>query len=678
MHHHLKASSLKPDSVLHNHILNMYGKCGSLKDARNVFEEMPHPNVVSWTSMIAGCSQNGQGDEAMTLYLRMQQSGHLPDQFTFGSIIKACSGLGDVALGRQLHTHVLKSKAGCHLIPQNALIAMYSKFDSIREALQVFSQIVVKDLISWSSIIAGLSKLGYEMEALCWFREMLRQGVFQYQPNEFIFGSLFCVCGTLVEPEYGRQVHAMSVKFGMGGEVFSGSSLTNMYAKCNSLDSARMAFNQIERPDLVSWNAIIAVSACAGETDEAVAYLMQMRRLGLVPDGITFCSLLCAFSNPIILYQGKLIHSCVVKMGFHLDVSVCNTLLTMYSKCSDLGEVFNMFHDIRENANIVSWNALLTACLQHKYAMEVFRLFKLMHNVNEHRPDNVTLGNLVGASAEISSLEMGKQVHCCCIKTGLEMGFKVTNALIDMYTKCGSLESAHLLFDSMGNPDVVSWSSLIVGYAQFGHGEEALNLFETMMRLGVKPNQVTLVGVLTACSHAGQVKEGWRIYETMEREHGIIPTREHCNIVVDLLARAGCLTEAENFITQKVPNPDIVIWKTLLAACKKHNNVEIGERAAENILRIDPTNSTAHVLLCSIYASNSSWEDFARVRSSMRQCGVWKVPGQSWIEDTGGNHVFSGEDCLHPERSRIYRTLEELWLQMSDDCYIMPREEVFE
>ncbi|KAK9289594.1 hypothetical protein L1049_007750 [Liquidambar formosana] len=190
-----------------------------------------------------------------------------------------------------------------------------------------------------------------------------------------------------------------------------------------------------------------------------------------------------------------------------------------------------------------------------------------------------------------------------------------------------------------------------------------------MRSLGIRPNQVTFVGVLTACSHVGLVEDGLQLYRTMETEHGIVPTIEHCSCVVDLLARAGCLNAAEGFINKMAFDPDIVVWKTLLAACKTHGNVEVGKRAAENILKIDPSSSAAHVLLCNIYASTGSWEQVARLRGLMKQRGIKKVPGQSWIEFKDRIHVFVAEDILHPEREKIYTILEELWLQMLDAGY---------
>ncbi|KAL2519888.1 Pentatricopeptide repeat-containing protein [Forsythia ovata] len=654
--------------TLANHILNMYGKCGSIKDARKVFDDMPERNVVSWTSLIAGYSQNGlELEEAIKLYIQMLRAGPVPDQFTFGSVIRACSSMNEVELGRQLHAHVIKMEFGSNLIAQNALIAMHAKFGRINEAHIVFSSIKLKDLISWSSMIAGFSQLGYELEALSCFKEMLCHGT--YQPNEFIFGSVFSACGCLGQPEYGRQIHGVSIKFGLGGDVFSGCSLTDMYGKCGLLCFAKTAFNQIENPDVVSWNALIAAFAYGGDANEAMLNFSRMRYLESRPDYITVRSLLSAFTDPLTLCQGKLVHSYIIKTGLDLDVPVSNTILSMYANCSVWKDAYKMFNNIQSKADLVSWNAILTTCVHHNMAGEVFSLLRMML-LSYNRPDNITLTIVLGACGKITSLEMGDHVYCYATKTGFNIDVSVINGFIDMYVKCGSLESARKLFDCMENPDVFSWSSLIVGYAQFGYGEEALNLFIKMRKSGAKPNQVTLVGVLTACSHVGLVEEGWQLFNTMEEEHGVVPTREHYSCVVDLLARSGRINDAEAFIDQMPFEPDIVMWKTLLAACKTRNNIQVGKRAAENILQIDSSNSSAHVLLSNIYASTGSWKDVATLRSLMRQNGVKKVPGQSWIEVKDNIHVFSAEDGLHPERGRIYTMLEELWLQMIGDTSI--------
>ncbi|XXG52070.1 hypothetical protein AAC387_Pa03g0480 [Persea americana] len=275
VHAHLSKSGSQPDVVLHNHMINMYGKCRSLGDARQVFDAMPERNVVSWTSMISGYSQNSREREAVEMYLRMRCLGLEPDQFAFGSMIRACSGLDDLQLGRQLHCHVMKSEFGSDRIVQNALIAMYAKSDRIDDASDVFIRIETRDLISWGSMIAGFSQQGHELEALCLFKEMLSAGV--YCPNEFIFGSVISACSGIFQLEYGKQAHGLSIKFGLGRDAFVGCSLSDMYAKCGCLDSTKKAFCQIDRPDTVSWNAVIAGFAYSDDANEAMFFFSQMR-----------------------------------------------------------------------------------------------------------------------------------------------------------------------------------------------------------------------------------------------------------------------------------------------------------------------------------------------------------------------------------------------------------------
>ncbi|CAH8353112.1 unnamed protein product [Eruca vesicaria subsp. sativa] len=662
IHDQISKSDCKHDTVLNNHILSMYGKCGSLREAREVFDFMPQRNLVSYTSVITGYSQNGQGLEAIKLYMEMLQAGLVPDQYSFGSVIKACASTGDAVLGKQLHAQVIKLETNSHLFAQNALIAMYVSFGQISDARKVFCGIPVKDVISWGSIIAGFSQLGYEFEALRHLKDMLSYGV--YQPNEYIFGSSLKACSSLLRQDYGSQIHGLCIKSGFSEDPFAGCSLCDMYARCGFLSSARRVFHQIKRPDTASWNVIIAGLANNGYADEAASFFSHMRNSGFVPDATSLRSLLCGQMD---LCQGRQIHSFIVKYGLITDLSVCNSLLTMYSSCSDLCCCFKMFEEFRNRADSISWNAILTACLRHEEPAEMLRLFKLML-ISECDPDHITMGNLLRACVEISSLKLGSQVHCYNLKTGLVLEQFITNGLIDMYAKCGSLEQARMIFDSMDNKDVVSWSSLIVGYAQSGFGEEALVLFKEMNSSDIEPNHVTFVGVLTACSHVGLVEEGLKLYSIMQSEHKIAPTKEHCSCVVDLLSRAGHLDEAEKFINEMDLEPDVVVWKTLLSACKTQGNIDLARKAAENILKIDPFNSTAHVLLCGIHASSGNWEDAALLRSSMKKHDVKKVPGQSWIEVMDERHIFFAEDVLHPERDDIYTVLHNVWLEMVDEC----------
>ncbi|XP_051138634.1 pentatricopeptide repeat-containing protein At3g53360, mitochondrial isoform X1 [Andrographis paniculata] len=669
IHSHVSKSNLLPNMILENHIINMYGKCGSTKDARKVFENMRERNVVTWTALLAGYSNRGLDIESVDLYIQMLQSGLIPDHFTLGNAIKSCASLMEDRLGVQLHVHVIKSEFGSEKIAQHALISMYAKFCRMNEARKIFYRIKSKDLVSWSSMISGLAKTGYELESLCYFKKMLFYGT--YKPNDFIFGSVLSACSALDQPEYGKQIHGMSIKHGYCKDIYAGCALTDMYAKCGFLYSAKAAFDQIENPDIAAWNAMISGFAYGNHSNEAMSIFCQMRHSCSAPDNVTVRSLLCGFVSRSSLSRGRQVHAYVVKTALDLDLPVCNTVLTMYANCSDYTDAFKMFDEIRGNADLVSWNAIITMCLHQHLSSEVFALFRRMRQF-EIAPDHITLTGVLVASGKVSSLETGDQIHCLAVKYGLDFDIKVANALIDMYVKCGSLERARKLFDDMENPDVFSWTSLIVGYAQFGYGGEALNLFRRMKIRGVNPNEVTFVGVLTACSHVGLVEEGMQLFKSMEHEHGVIPTREHFSCIVDLLARAGHIHDAEAFIDRMGFEPDIVMLKSLLASCRGRRSGgggDVGKRVAEKVLRIDPTNSGAHSLICSLYASAGDWENVAMVRSWMREKGVKKVGGRSWIEIKDRIHVFSAIDGLHQERGKVFAMVEELWLQIVDADY---------
>ncbi|OAY70803.1 Pentatricopeptide repeat-containing protein, mitochondrial [Ananas comosus] len=329
----------------------------------------------------------------------------------------------------------------------------------------------------------------------------------------------------------------------------------------------------------------------SGLVDEAIVLFLEMRWLGLKPDDITVRRQL-----PLLPSKGGLMQMF--------------PSATLYFPC-------------------------IRACVQHRQLEEAFQLFKCMRSSMKDL-DHITLNTILSACADLASFDIGKHIHAYSFKVGLETDIMVRNGLIDAYAKCGSLDDARKLFEMMGNNrDVFSWSSLIVGYAQFGYVKESLELFALMRSLGINPNHVTLVGVLTACSRVGFVNEGLYYYNIMEHEYGIVPTKEHSSCVIDLLARAGRLDEAAKFIDQMPFEPDIVMWKTLLAACRVRNNVEIGKRAAEAILKIDPSDSAAYVLLCSIYASSGHWDEFAMLKKLMKSSGVRKFPGKSWIKKKG-------------------------------------------
>ncbi|KAG9456843.1 hypothetical protein H6P81_001351 [Aristolochia fimbriata] len=318
-------------------------------------------------------------------------------------------------------------------------------------------------------------------------------------------------------------------------------------------------------------------------------------------------------------------------------------------------------------ADLVVWNSVIGAYAQNGNAEQALNLFKQMRRA-DFSPNQGTLTSAFRACTSSVMLELGRQVHVQVLK--FDSDLILENALLDMYCKCGSLEEAILLFERMKERDVISWSTMVSGLAQNGQSREALGLFKTMQQSGIRPNYITMVGVLFACSHAGLVDDGWYYYNSMKRLYGIEPGREHLGCMVDLLGRAGRVEEAAKFIDEMQLEADSVSWRTLLNACRVHRNVELAILAAKKVVEYDPEDIGAYVLLSNLYAESRRWRDVERVRETMRNRGVRKDPGCSWIELENQIHVFTLGDKSHPLIDKIILNLNILLQRTAEVGYV--------
>ncbi|KDP37060.1 hypothetical protein JCGZ_06116 [Jatropha curcas] len=350
------------------------------------------------------------------------------------------------------------------------------------------------------------------------------------------------------------------------------------------------------------------------------------------------------------------------------------SMVSGYAKAASFKAARLVFTKMMER-NVISWNALIAGYTQNGENEEALGLFRMLKR-EAICPTHYTFGNLLNACSNLADLQLGRQAHTHVLKHGFQFqagedpDVFVGNALIDMYMKCGSVEEGCRVFENMVERDYVSWNAMIVGYAQNGYGMEALELFRKMLGSGEKPDHVTMIGALCACSHAGLVKEGRHYFSLMTEEYDLVPSKDHYTCMVDLLGRAGCLDEAKNFIETMPMPPDAVVWGSLLGACKVHHNITLGEYVAEKLLEIDPTNSGPYVLLSNMYAELGRWKDVVRVRKLMRHRGVAKQPGCSWIEVLGHVHVFMVKDKRHPQKKEIYLLLKILTQQMKRAGYV--------
>lgn len=450
-----------------------------------------------------------------------------------------------------------------------------------------------------------------------------------------------------------KQVHQHVFSNGYEPKTFLINIFINMYVKFGMLKDAEKMFDEMHDRNVVSWTTMISAYASSNIRDKAFEYLILMLRDGVSPNMYTYSSVLRASGELFRLIQ---IHCSIIKVGLESDVFVRSALIDNYAKGGDLQSAWNVFNEM-VTKDFVVWNSIIGAFAQNSEGDEALNLYKNMKRAGFHA-DQSTLTSVLRACTALALLELGRQVHIHVLKYGQDL--ILNNALLDMYCKCGSLEDANLVFGRMEERDVISWSTMIAGLAQNGHSREAMELFNKMKLSGIRPNYITMVGVLFACSHAGLVEEGWCYFQSMKDDYGIDPGREHYGCMIDLLGRAGKLNEALELVREMECEPDAVTWRALLGASRVHRNVELAQYAAEQILKFDPEDAGTYILLSNIYANSQRWDDVRQIRRSMRVKGVTKEPGCSWIEVDKKIHAFIVGDESHPQIAEVNRCLSQL------------------
>ncbi|KAJ7205384.1 hypothetical protein O6H91_Y485300 [Diphasiastrum complanatum] len=655
LHSDIIKRGFQSDVIVGSTLVNMYAKCGCTEEARELFDNMSERNAVSWNAMIAGYAQNGLGKEALALYEQMKQDGMQPNNITFVLLLKACASLAALEQGQQLHSEIIKRGFQSDVVVASTLVDMYAKCGCTEDAREVFDNMSVRDVVSWNAMIAGYAQNRLGKEALALYEQMKQEGM---QPNNVTVVLLLKAFANLVALEQGRKLHSEIIKRGFLSDVVVASSLVDMYAKCGCTEDARELFDNMSERDVVSWSAMIAGYAQKGLGKEALALYEQMKQEGMQPNNVTFILLLKACASLGALEQGKQLHSEIIKRGFQSDVVVGSTLVDMYAKCGCIEDARELFNNMSER-DVVSWNVMLAGYAPNELGKEALALYEQMKQEGM-QPNNVTFVLLLKACANLAALEQGKQLHSEIIKRGFQSDVVVSSTLVDMYAKCGCTEDARKLFDNMSERDVVSWSAMIAGYAQNGLAQEALALFEQMQREGTKPDEVTYISVLSACAHSGLVDQGRYVFDSMYKSHGVTPTKEHYACMVDLLGRAGCLADAELFINKMPIQPDSVVWMTLLGAARNHGHVEIGRRAFDHVVKLERKNAAPYVLLSNIFAAAGRKDELAKIRNEMKEAGVKKVPGCSWIEVDNQLHAFVVGDVTHPQSKEIQAELDRL------------------
>lgn len=629
-------------------------------------------DLVSWSAMISCFAINNMEFDALVTFLDMLEHGLFPNDYCFTAVIRACSNALYVSIGRAIFGFVLKTGyldsdvcVGC------ALIDMFAKGSSdIDSARLVFKEMQDRNVVTWTLMITRFAQLGYPRDAIDYFFRMLLCG---YKPDRFTLTGVVSACAELGWLSLGQQLHSWVVRLGLASDVCVGCSLVDMYAKCSadgSVENSRKVFDCMPSHNVMSWTTLITGYVQGnGQDQEAINLFYVMIHGHVAPNHFTFSSVLKACANVPDLCIGEQLHAQTVKLGLSSVNCVGNSLVSMYARSGRM-ECARKSFDILFEKNLISYNTLVDAYAKYFNSKEAFEFF---HEIEEHTGlgvNSFTFSSLLSGAAGIGAIGKGEQIHARILKSGFGADLCINNALISMYSRCGNIEAALQVFADMGNHNVISWTSIITGCAKHGFASKALEMFYLMLEAAVMPNEVTYIAVLSACSHAGLINEGWKHFNSMYEIHGVVPRMEHYACMVDLLGRSGLLSEAIEFINSMPFKADALVWRTFLGSCQVHGNTVLGEHAAKMILKQQPHDPAAYVLLSNLYASKGRWEDVAAIRKNMKQKNLTKEAGCSWVEVENQVHKFHVGDTSHPQAEKIYNELNNLALKIKNVGYV--------
>ncbi|XP_031500402.1 pentatricopeptide repeat-containing protein At3g03580 [Nymphaea colorata] len=665
LHERAIALGFEFDIYVANSLIDMYAKCGSLNDAHKLFVKIPQRDIVSWNALISGYASNKQWDEALLLYYEFRLSRLEPDLFTVGSVLLVCGGAGDLLEGQLTHGIAHKIGIERNISVGNALLSMYAKCNSLDDVCRVFYGMPQRDIVTWNTMISTCIQFELFREAIEHFRRM----ILRFKPDLLTVTTVLHACGHLEDLEQGKSVHEYLVRNGYKLDATLSNVLITMYGRCGCLKACQEVFDQRMEPDLVAWNALTNACIQCGYYREGMQNFKRMKRIGMEPDSVTFVTLLQVCSNFVDLFLAKSVHSYIIKAGFENDLLISNLIIDTYAKCDSVHDAMTMF-EIAKVKDVMSWNAIISGSIQCGSCNLGLTIFRKM-NTRGVLADKVTMLGILPAFSFLGSKRHGKEVHGFIFKVGLDGSVPVNNAMINMYSKCGDMKYSFQVFASIKEKDVVTWTTMIYAYGMHGFGKKAVETFTKMEEIGEEPDSVAFIAAMYACSHAGLVDEGLRLFSRMQKCYQIEPKMEHYACVVDLLSRSGKQEEAEKWISSMPLEPDASVWGALLSSCRKTGETKIAERVSAKILNSSDSYDAGYLVLVSnMYASNRKWNEVSKIRRRMRARGWKKIPGYSWLEIKNRVYVFGNGDRRGEQSEELYCLLERLGKMMAKDGYI--------
>lgn len=655
--------------LLLDKLTKLFISCSKLELARRVFNSIPFAQrkskVILWNQLIRGYAWEGPFRKAIDLYYEMVKFGVQPTKYTYPFVVKACAALQDVQTGMEIHEDAKRHGLGSDVYVCTALVDFYVKCGCLKEAREVFDEMLERDVVAWNAMISGYSSHGWYHDVIDLVVEMQEMGVY---PNPSTVVTILPCLGEENKLIIGMAVHGFCLRRGFDGDVVVGTGILDMYGKCKRLVYAQRIFSAMSFKNEVTWSAMIGACATCDSAREGLELFERMRvEDGSCPSPVTLGIVIRGSAKLTDFSFGTKMHGYSIKLGTNSDMMVANTLVSMYSKCGMIDAAMDFFEEM-DFKDSVSYSALISGCVQNGIAEAALQTFHKMQ-LSRVEPELATMMGLLPAFSHMAALRHGYCGHGYSIIRGFILDVSIANTLVDMYAKCGMINMARLVFDQMEKRDVVSWNAMIIGYGIHGLGTEAISLFQDMIDSGQRPDEVTFIGLLTACSHSGLVDEGKHWFRAMNQEFGIVPRLDHYLCIVDLLARGGLLGEAYKFIQQMSLEPDVRIWNALLSACKVYKNIELVEEVSNKIASLGPESPGNFVLLSNIYSSMGRWDDAAQIRVMQKGLGFKKSPGSSWIEVNGSVHAFVGGDQSHPQSAKINEKLLQLLSEMKELGY---------
>ncbi|KAI5069856.1 hypothetical protein GOP47_0016157 [Adiantum capillus-veneris] len=589
---------LEQNAFVGSALVDMYAKCGSLAKAKQVFDRLQTRDTVSWNALITGHANSGRCEEALGLYEQMQLEGVFPNAVTFLCSLKACCTVGAIEEGLELHGEITKLDfIGSSLMVNSALVDMYAKCGFLAEASFVLKKLPVRDVVSWTALIAGYADYGHCEKALKYFEQMQSEGVY---PDAFTYVCSLRACSSMRAASKGQEIHADIKNKGLERNNFVGSALVDFYAKCGFPLEAQEIFDNLPARDTVLWNALIAGYVDCGLHKEALRCLDKMQGEGFVLDTPLCVCCLKACSSLGAIDKGQEIHAEIERQEISQSgMAAGSALVDMYAKCGFLSKAQEVF-DRLPVRDIFSWNALIGGYAEHEHGEEAFEHFEQMQS-EAVCLDSATYACILKACGWRGAIGKGIELHAEVARKGLfERDMVLGNSLVGMYAECGSFKKAHEVFDKLPARDCVSWNMLIAGYAEYEYVGEALKAFRAMQSEGIPPDAFILVSLLKVCSSAGATGGGQEVHAHIERLHLLEGNPLVGSALVNMYAKCGLLAKAQQ-VFDELRFQEVACWNTLMIGYAEHGYGEEALKIYQKLqLKAIPLDATTYVCILKV------------------------------------------------------------------------------